>query len=524
MHRNKGAQFDWRALGIATILVGWLVGTPVLAYAQAGANAVMPSSGSPLSSVAFVDALGYSASGTDICSAIRNILGTYKSSGSNGLVIDARGFSGAGLTCSSSDPINPWNTGADVPYNNTVLLPVGTIQIYTPWILPENTRIVGEGRNLTTIQAQSASAFTGAAVVYMGGNGTLSDGSGQYCGYTPPSGTSNGNWYCLKIVIEHLQLNGGTNSNISGIVNQYSQESSYVDDVVLTNITGTGLFLGGGSAAATSCPSGSGSGYCEWGSGNSGPYTNITYSGSGTCVRIIAGLDNAYNSSPGNPVPPQTRGIHGLTCNMTMPGAACSSGSSQAAICLDAPNNTIEDVSITGASSSQDGILIGDSSAAHANVVFNISGSGLGNLIHIASNTTLSGAPPSLCQPGNITNPPNACDVTILGATSSSSTSTIQDDLAGTKVTDPTVGMYILGEMAPGVAGYSRFTTSPNWPSWSFGTNTIPSNTTCTRVGSLYSLTTGSGVAGSNGTPGSTLWGCQGPQSAPAKWVPIPVE
>jgi hypothetical protein len=522
MERDNTAQFYWIALGIVTVLVGGLVGGPVLVYAQAGANAVMSSSGSALASVSFVDALGYSVSGTDICSAIKNILTAYHPGNSNGLVIDARGFSGTGLTCSSTDAINPWSTLEAIPYNNTVLLPVGTIQIYTPWILPENTRIVGEGRNLTTVQAQSATAFTGAAIVYMGSGGTSSNPS-QYCSYTAPTGNSNSHWYCERVAIEHLQLNGGTNSNISGIINQYSQELSYVDDVVLTNITGTGLFLGGGS---TSCPGGTGSGYCAFGAGNSGPYTNISFSGSGTCLKIISGIDNAYLREPGNPIPPETRGIRGLRCNMTTPTGGCVSGSSHAAICLDAPNNTLEDISIAGASSSQDGILIGDGSAAQANVLFNISGSGLGNLIHIASNTTPIGAPPSLCQPGNITNPPNACDVTILGATSSSSTSTIQDDLTGTTITDATIGMYILGEMVPGGAGDSRFTTSPNWPSWSFGTNTIPTNAPCTKVGSLYSLTSGSGVAGSNGTPGSTLWGCQGPQSAPGgpKWVPIPVE
>src|SRR5580704_16718834 len=105
MERDNTAQFYWIALGIVTVLVGGLVGGPVLVYAQAGANAVMSSSGSALASVSFVDALGYSVSGTDICSAIKNILTAYHPGNSNGLVIDARGFSGTGLTCSSTDAI-----------------------------------------------------------------------------------------------------------------------------------------------------------------------------------------------------------------------------------------------------------------------------------------------------------------------------------------------------------------------------------------------------------------------------------
>jgi hypothetical protein len=325
----------------------------------------------------------------------------------------------------------------------------------------------------------------------------------------------------VHVVIEHLGLNAGSsNGTINGIVNQFSQELSYVNDVAMTNITGTGLMLGGGSEAQGSgnCTS---TQYCVWSSSNSGPYTNISVSGNGTCVSIIAGAKSVTNQVNTAPLPLNTRGVHGLTCNMTGSSACTPGGSQSAAICLDAPNNSLEDVSISTTSSSPlDGILIGDISDAQANVLSNISGSGLKNLIHISSNTTPSGAPPSLCMPLNITNPPNACDETVIGASKASNvTNIVQDDLTGTTLTDSSLSMYMLGEMLPGGVGYSRFTTSPNLPSWSFGPNAIPVNQPCNIVGSLYSQTSGTT------STGSTVYGCQG-QPAPnvIKWVLIPAQ
>jgi hypothetical protein len=219
-------------------------------------------------------------------------------------------------------------------------------------------------------------------------------------------------------------------------------------------------------------------------SGDDGPYTNIYYSGSGTCVRFTGS---------------GTRGVHGLTCNMMNSVPSCQSGLPAAAICLDTPNNSLEDVSITytGSTPQPDGILIGSQNNAQDNILINVSGSGLNNVIHISNNT--SGAQANCLA--------NACDVTIMGVTNSGSTHTIQDDVTRTTLTDTTLAMYVLGE--PGGLNNplaSRFTTSPNAQSWLVGAGQ-PSGT-C-QSGALYSC------IGSSCSPG-TIFGC-----GVSSWVQI---
>jgi hypothetical protein len=147
-------------------------------------------------------------------------------------------------------------------------------------------------------------------------------------------------------------------------------------------------------------------------------------------------------------------------------------------------------------------------------LLFNISGgSNVTNLIHIDGGTSMSSA----CPPQNDTSPilvNNVCDLTILGATSSAG-NTIYDQQNNTTLssaTDPTVGMYIIGEQVSASSnniGNSRFTTSPNVPTWIIGTG---SPATPCSVGDLYSITTG--------TSGYTLWGCV-EASSNNEWLPI---
>jgi hypothetical protein len=144
-----------------------------------------------------------------------------------------------------------------------------------------------------------------------------------------------------------------------------------------------------------------------------------------------------------------------------------------------------------------DGILLGSQASAQNNILININGSGLNNVVHVSNNA--NGAQ------GNC--PANACDVTILGVTNSGSTHTIQDDVTSTTLTDATLGMYVLGEPG-GVENQlaSRFTTSPNAQSWLVGAGQ-PSGT-CVP-GGLYSC------IGSSCSPG-TIFGCGG-----SSWVQI---
>jgi hypothetical protein len=406
---------------------------------------------------AFVDAVSYlndsrCASGAcSICDAIALAFTDYKGI-PKGMVVDARGVNttvgGANaLNCTSGTGRypNPWIV-LSTQYGNTVLLPTGTIYLYSSWVLTYATHLIGEGAGLTTI-APCTNSICGSGQAFSTTD-MIDMGSTSVC---PLIGSL---YDCQAVVIQHLGLNGGNLSSVNGIVNSASEELSSVDDVWLTN-------MGSGGFGLSITKSGT----------NSGPYSKIYYQGSGTCARIGASANS----------PTDTRGIHGLTCIM--------SGSSSAAILLDAANNTLEDIYISGSSTtSQDGILVGAIAPASSDVLFNISGNNLGNVVHISNNST-SGVQ-------------NASDVTVMGVTNSLGTNSIRDDLTSpsTQISDAHVGMYIIGEPVQGSGStviYSRFTTSLSVPAWLTGSSSPSGN--C-AIGSLYSETSGT----------DTLWGCKG--------------
>jgi hypothetical protein len=460
--RTLRTNVMWFALALLATFI-WLSVLLTPAYAQCttapttkGFNTVYGCSAKQ-GSFAFVDALQYgTGTGSEICTPIANILQQYGKTGMNqkavfGVVIDARGFTSTALTCAT----NPWASypsSYPFPHSSVVLLPAGIITLSQTLTLPENTRLIGAGSGLTTLVV-NGSSFSGSEMIDMG-NGTVCPSSPG----KPPD--------CEGVVIEHLALNGNS-QNLTGIRNQYSQELSYVNDVALSGLgSGVGLWL-------------------DVHSNNSGPYTNIHYSGSGTCAQF-------YDSS-GDGTLRNTRGIHGLSCIM--------SGTTGPAIYLDSPNNRLEDVYIQGGSTA-DGIVIGSRAPAFNNVIFNVSGKTLGNVVHICALSS-SGA----C-PGSST--ANVSDLTVLGVTKSSATYSILDDLSNAKIPDTYVGLYIVGEPVIGNStsiGYSRFTTSPSVPAWLVGTGT-PSGSGC-AVGALYSRTSGGSGTGS-------IYGCTG-----GSWVTI---
>lgn len=433
-------------LGTIAVLIACFAAAPTRAEGQCtngqGLNAVYGNcSGSvgKQGTYAFIDASQYQSQG-DICQAMKTILNTFNTNNANGVVVDARGFPLPQGQNAYPCSVNPWSNSLQ-PSNNVVLLPSGTITLQTTWTLPTNTRIIGQGPNVTILQA--ASGFAGSDVVDMG----TTNGSTGFCdGQSPP--------YCAGIGIEHLALVGYGTNTTNGIVNCCSQELSYVNDVILTNLGGTGLLLQGNA-------------------GNSGPYSKISFSGSGICTQVLG----------------PTRGIHGLSCVTT--------GSSAGVVYVDANNNSIEDLYIQGGSL-QDGVLIGSQAAAQGNLLFNISGSGLANVVHLTA---------------------NASEVTILGTTRSGGTSTIKDDLVSKSITDANVAMYAIGEAVQGnnggTIGNSRFTTSTssNALTWLFGPNS-PTGSNCS-VGSLFSCT-GTTTSCKQGANVVTLSGC-----GTTGWYPI---
>jgi hypothetical protein len=469
--------FAWTPLTRMLLVLGCFSVLPTTLHGQGacpifpGDKVVYGSSGQVTNAHDYIDAstlMVGAPTATDVCWGIVQALNELQNSTSCNTaalnstgVIDARGILAAAngqLDCS----VNPWSapnpsTSAFV----TVFFPAGTIVsppattgLTTTWFLPKNTHLVGAGPFATTFDFNLAAP--NANMIQMGPQ------------FNGGSGCPNSS----GVVIEHLGLTNVGSYTTNGIYNNNAQELNYVNDVALTGITGTGLMIIGTNDSSLGCAN------------NSGPYTNIYFSGTGTCVNI-----NGTNG---------TRGIHGLNCVGT-------GSPSVAAILLDGRNNTIQDVSISGYTG--DGILIGSQynstgnplgAYAQNNFLLNIAGSSsLTNVVHIFANTVQSGAQPT--------------DLTLMGISGGTGKTIINDAVSGpTLISRSPVGLYILGE-SMGPTGYSRFSTSSNAPVWLQGT-AVPGATCPAGVvnGSLYSVTN------NTNNPTATLWGCIG-----GSWVAL---
>jgi hypothetical protein len=452
----------WMFFAITAVFACWFSAFPLLANAQGnpGNDAVYPTSGICCKgSSAFIDASMFATNppppSRNFCGVLNFVLQNVDQPPNypSGAVIDARGLpgtTGTSMTCTVTNP-SPW-AGITNPPPSVILLPAGTIVIPSAWVLPNNTRLIGEGDALnhnfpsgtiaagTTLQAcKSSCTFTGTDMIDLG--------SSTLCPLT------NG---CNNVSVEHLALDG-LGQFLNGIVNSNAQTGTYVDHVSLFQILGTGLWLEGNAS-------------------HSGPYSNLTFDTggfSGTLQTVCANINGLSG----------TRGIHGLSCDS-------ESSDANAAVLLDSSNNSIEDVRIVGF---YDGIRIGANATAQSNVLFNIIG-----------DTNLTGTPSAIIIVHITSMGHTVSDLSIMGANNaggSPQTITIQDDVTGPKLTDTSVAMYVLGQQESSTQGYSRFTTSPNWATWAAGPN-APGNTACAR-GSLYSCT-----GSSNGCSGFALWAC----------------
>ncbi len=436
--------------------------------AGAGANAVYSgtTNSSIVGSPAFIDVSGFGnpLSG-DVCVAIGMGLADLAQNYSRQGVVDARGVPKLGgvYICTVNPFANNYGVTSGLwPPRATVLLPAGTISVISTWYLGQSTKLVGLGPGQTVLQASLASGD----MIDMGKYDS------NYCT------TMNTFTNCTGITIEHLTVDGASVSGVNGIVNNFAEELSYVEDVAFTNIYGVALSIG---------PDTSGHGTAA----NSGPYSNISVVTNGQTSQCLK-MTGSFSG---------TRGIRGLTCTSS------SASPSIAAITVDSSNNSFRDIIISGFN---DGIVIGANATARNNLLMNVSGSVTsGALIHISGTTNSS----STCPHVGVATAPNACDITLLGLSGAASHKTIQDDLTSMSMTDLNLAMYVLGEQvfygsSSPAAGYSLFTTSLSGPSWYSGTK-APMGVTCPK-GSLYSCT-------KTGNCTNTLWGCKGTGG----WTPI---
>jgi hypothetical protein len=475
MREATGLKSRWTLLAIGAVLACWLLALPLQlnsentcsgTFGQNGVYNATCNNGTPgvTGSPAFIDAsmllLPNSPLGRDLCDAIYRLLSGFQGFPpypSTGAVIDARGVSGTtNLTCTHG---SPWTeSGNIVSLPSTILLPATgstsptPIIISTPWILPANTHLIGEGNGIpstgfapgTTIQA--ANGFSGSMIQF---------GSSSACPQV-------GNVYiCTGISVENLTLDGQGGQSINGITNGFSQDFSSVNHVSLYQIVGKGLVIQNSSTGNAN---------------NSGPYSSITFDTGGATSTTSTVCAQIFDLSG-------THGIHGLSCTS-------ESSDPSAAILLDSSNNSLGDVRIVGF---HDGISVGSNSPAYSNVLLNI----YGDTTNPCNNTC-----PTPINVVHITNHTTVSDLSIMGVRNAggAGTTTIQDDLTATTLPDATVGIYVLGESADG--GYSRYTTSPNAATWVTGTS-APSGT-CAR-GSLYSCINAGQPSMCNN---SALWAC----------------
>jgi hypothetical protein len=487
MKRDSKRGAGWVSLAVLL----WLASMSLPAYTQSeGNNAVYSGTSSVTGSSAYIDATPWANTSTTICATLYNIMNsTSPAYPTPGAVIDARGLnsSNSNLTCAANT--SPWTLSPGSTYLSKparILLPAGKIVISYPWVVPDYTKIIGEGSSTssgaagaTTIQAASNfNGGSGGPMIQLGGQVTVTGGS---------AGCS----VCFEISMSDLTLDGQSQS-IDGVDNSNAEELSTLQRVALLNIEGNGVLLSTNSSGASSGTA-----------SHSGPYQDL-YISAGTSATSSTTCVKIYNAQP--------RGVHGLTCS------AGSTTAPKAGIYLDGGNVSLENLTISGFT---DGVLIGSETPLtnanglqdiYADFLSNITGStNMTNLVHICNPSSVNGNCSSTGFSGTE-------DIAMASLTGGSSINTIEDDLTGSTVTDTIVALYDLGEpvQANGsnvASSYSRFTTSPSTPvpTWLVGTAVNPTNSSCSTVanGTLYSR-------GISGGTGSTLWGC-----VSGKWIVI---
>jgi hypothetical protein len=479
----------------------------VRAQVEGNSAIVSNTSGSVAASEAYIDAAPFaSTSSPDVCAAINSVFTSstvkYATTYPNGAVIDARGvlpLAGQNLKCNSNPFANvPATCGpsqnASCP--STILLPGQVIAISTEWILPSNTRIIGEGssvQNYTTLGV-FASGFPSPAMIQMGVNSsTLATG----------------------VVIEHLQLNGGFSSfNFDGIDNVSAGDGSYVDDVFINNIGADSTSV---TPASSQCGTTTVTGLCIGPNATySGPYTNLnisppTYQ---ICEYLSGGneVNGMCKQTACVKIQAQTRGLHGITC---VSNSTQNTNWPLAAIYLDSYSTSIEDVHVEGF---KDAIVVGDYADGELSSLSNtksISGNTISNVVAANGNGPVLNAV-HICNP-SLSSGACTANTAITGGVNNvavfhalnngggsggvTSAEAVQDDNFSATTSNNggivLAGLYAVGQ-SPGGNGYARFTTMPgnsvSTPTWIVGPNDV-TGTTCNNNGAVFSNTSTSAGA-----------------------------
>jgi len=376
----------------------------------------------------FIDAT--QVGGTDLCAMINTALKNAISNALKSVVVDARGVTTLGCT---SNPFGSLNG----TIGSTVLLPPGIITLSaSTWMLPANTRIVGEGTDVTVLSASSGTALQ------MG----LSSGSATGVG------------------IEDLTINLGSGGG-TAIENLSAADLSYVRrvNIIASSINTTGLQIDSNAK-------------------NSGPYTEISFSGpnSGSptgnyfCVYIAASGVT----------------VKGITCG----GSGTNNFNS--AITINSYNDVVEDVTITP--EYETGVVMLSNSDVGNNAVVNVTGASAGTVVICP--TGLVGAAAACALSSGDSSPMDISLLGISTGTTGTFSildGVPGVYLSDSYVAMYILGEAVTVNSTTGVQGYARFTTSPNTITWGAGSGVPTTNcsSTTNTKGSLFSNTSTSGSA-----------------------------
>jgi hypothetical protein len=482
---RKSSVRHFKAALIGCVLTVGLLVLGRSATAQSAGNNVVCNStaGCTLSSewspsTAFVDAYGIDTTTThDLCKKINEALQALPVIGG---VVDARGLNSSNTYMTCAAGTTPW-LQSSTSFTTTpavVILPAGQICIQTKWIIPDRTRVFGAGiwGSGTYIYASHigyepagchpayTSTFSDVEMFEMGYTGTPTGYPSAPCPSSEP---------CTDVSVEGLDLDG-SGLTIGGVLNANSEGASYVNQITYHELFGT--------AFTNSVPS-----LAQYTNFQSGEGTNFTPSSSTECV--------ALNQSAG------LGGIHGMTCTGgTLSGTPPSP---YAGMFLESSSNTIEDIHFEGY---QDGILL----AGVGNLLLNVEAAtttkvGQGKYTAYICNSSSA----SPCPSSGVA----AIDTVVLGLSAGGTSpqpSTLQDDITGATLTyasDPFVALYALGGPVPSTSttNFSRFNTSPRYPTWGAGSSTPTTSTTCSSPGTIYSNTSTTYTGSAN-----TIWVCVG--------------
>lgn len=307
-------------------------------------SSAIPAAATPTDAVFYANA--FAAPSGDFCKAINSALSTAQTlvqllSGSHGMVVDARGLTDVGGTNCLTDPFH----GIDVGGTDSILLLLGPINLRSKvtWVLPNRTRIVGDGA--TVISAVSGFAAGADAM-----DNHLDPAVVQFGDSATQAGTA-----LFGDSIEQVTIDCAGNAMV-GLRNQASQEQTTADRVVITNCKDTGLEI------TTS------------GAQNSGPFRNLqivpgvgTYITTGTtCARVGTPQTSGCQGSPC--FVNSFRGIEGMVCDNSS-GTQINYG-----LDISTQGGRFRDIDILGTLNA--GIRLGNSTAAATNgvVLENITG------------------------------------------------------------------------------------------------------------------------------------------------------